>query len=123
MKLLLLVVILNSATAFAENRWLAGDHHIHSHFSPGYDFSENLLRAIIGGDEVNSMPTNATLAKKYGLSWIVGTDHGGPNHSKINRDMAYPELLESRKEVPGVIQFYGMELNTPGADHISLIIP
>jgi hypothetical protein len=123
MKLLLLAMLLTSATAFAEKRWLAGDHHIHSHFSPGYDYSVNPPRAIIGGDAVNPMPTNATLAKKYGLSWIVGTDHGGPNHSKINRDMAYPALLKSRKEVPEVIQFYGMELNSPGADHSSLIIP
>ena len=37
--------------------------------------------------------------------------------------MAYPELLTSRKAVPEVIQFYGMEFDTPGADHSSLIIP
>jgi hypothetical protein len=123
LKLLLLAMVLNPAAAFAENRWLAGDHHIHSQFSPGYDFSVNPPRPIIGGDAVNPLPANASLAKKYGLSWIVGTDHGGPNHSKINRDTAYPELLKSRKEVPEVIQFYGMELNTPGADHSSLIIP
>ena len=33
------------------------------------------------------------------------------------------ELLESRKRVPDLVQFYGMEFDTPGADHSSLIIP
>jgi hypothetical protein len=123
MKVALLSMLLASAPAFAEKRWLAGDHHIHSHFSPGYDYTVNPPKPIIGGDAVNPLPTNAAFAKKHGLSWMVGTDHGGPNHSKLNRDMAYPELLKSRKEVPEVIQFYGMELNSPGADHSSLIIP
>jgi len=63
------------------------------------------------------------MGKYHGLSWIVTTDHGGPNHSKVNRDIAYPELLISRQTVPDVIQFYGMEFDTPGADHSSLIIP
>jgi hypothetical protein len=100
MKVALLSMLLASAPAFAEKRWLAGDHHIHSHFSPGYDYTVNPPKPIIGGDAVNPLPTNAAFAKKHGLSWMVGTDHGGPNHSKLNRDMAYPELLKSRKEVP-----------------------
>src|SRR5690606_9735714 len=56
-------------------------------------------------------------------AWMVATDHGGPNHSKVNLEMAYPELLESRDSVPEVIQFYGMEFEPPGAEHSSLIIP
>ncbi|MDC1328761.1 hypothetical protein N8291_05540 [Pseudomonadales bacterium] len=63
--LLLLTMLLVSASAFAENRWLAGDHHIHSHFSPGYDYSASPPRPVIGGDAVNSFATNATIAKKY----------------------------------------------------------
>ena len=51
------------------------------------------------------------------------TDHGGPEHSKLNRDRAYPELLRSRKETADLIQFWGMELDTPGAEHSSLIMP
>jgi len=66
---------------------------------------------------------NALMAQYHGLSWMVATDHGGPNHSKVNTDLAYPEMLESRKVVPGVIQFWGMELDTPAAEHSSLIIP
>jgi hypothetical protein len=31
--------------------------------------------------------------------------------------------LTSRQEVPEVVQFYGMEFDTPGADHSSMIMP
>ena len=59
----------------------------------------------------------------YGLSWMVTTDHGGPNHSKLNLTRAYAELKASREMVPEVLQFYGMELNMPAMDHHTLIIP
>ena len=103
--------------------WIAGDHHIHSRFSVGWDESKNPPSPIIGGDAIYPIPMNALMARRFGLSWMVATDHGGPNHSKVNLEQAYPELVLSRELVPDVVQFYGMELNTPGADHSSLIIP
>ncbi len=112
-----------AADVQGEKRWLAGDHHVHSQFSVGWDDSVTPPKPLPGGDAVNPIPDNASLGRKYGLSWMVTTDHGGPSHSKVNRDLAYPELLVSRKQVPEVVQFYGMELNTPAADHSSLIIP
>lgn len=104
-------------------QWLAGDHHIHSRFSTGWDLSKVPPAPILGGDAIYTTQKNAAMARKFGLSWMVTTDHGGPNHSKLNKEQAYPELLGSRKDVPEVIQFYGMELNTPGGEHNSLIIP
>jgi hypothetical protein len=59
----------------------------------------------------------------YGLDWMVQTDHGDPGHSKVNREFAYPALLQARKEVPQVLQFYGMEFDTPAADHSTVMIP
>lgn len=103
--------------------WLAGDHHIHSEWSVGWDNSKNPPTPIRGGDAIYPTVKNAENAKKYGLDWMVTTDHGGPNHSKVNLEQAYPELLKSRQAVPEVLQFYGMEFDTPAADHSSIIIP
>lgn len=104
-------------------RWLAGDHHIHSRYSVGFDPKTTPPTPILGGDAIYPIAMNATMARRYGLSWMVATDHGGPNHSKINHDFAYPELLQSRIAVPEVVQFFGLELNTPGADHSSVVMP
>lgn len=134
LRLALLAALLSTASAQAHDAavpvqgraWLAGDHHVHSRYSVGYTPSPNPGEPptpVIAGDARYPIPTNAQMAVRHGLSWMVSTDHGGPNHSKVNREMAYPELLRSRQEAPGLIQFYGMEFDTPGADHSSLIVP
>lgn len=106
-----------------EARWLAGDHHTHSRFSTGYDEKADPPTPTVGGDAIYPIPMNALMARKFGLDWMVATDHGGPNHSKVNHDHAYPELLRSRQLVPELVQFFGMEFDTPGADHSSIIVP
>ncbi|MGH3449432.1 MAG: hypothetical protein ACRDQW_01650, partial [Haloechinothrix sp.] len=67
--------------------------------------------------------TNAIMAKFFGLTWAMCTDHGGPTHSKVNLELAYPDLLRSRQLVPEVLQFWGMEFDTPAQDHHTLMIP
>jgi len=106
-----------------EPHWLAGDHHIHTRYSVGWNHQTEPPTPIVGVDAIYPIQMIALMARHYGLSWMVITDHGGPNHSKVNLEMAYPELLRSRRVVPDVVQFYGLEFNTPGADHSSLIIP
>ena len=116
----------SASPAPVQRHWLAGDHHVHSRFSVGYAASEDPAAPptpVIAGDARYPIPTNAQMGLKNGLSWMVSTDHGGPHHSKVNQEQAYPELVRSRQEVPGLIQFYGMEFDTPGADHSSLIVP
>ncbi len=103
-------------------RWLAGDHHIHSRYSVLYD-EDNLPAYSFGGDAIYPIPMNAVMARYFGLEWTVATDHGGPDHSRINFERAYPELQLSRAAVPDLVQFYGLELNSPGADHSSIIVP
>ena len=115
-------VIIQSAQT-PDRRWLAGDSHIHSHWSPGYDRTQSPPRFLKGRDAIYSTPRNALMAQRHGLSWMVTTDHGGPSHAKLNTTRAYAELEQSRESVPGVLQFYGMELNMPGMDHHTLIIP
>jgi hypothetical protein len=122
---LLLVSI--AATALcapaADRTWLAGDSHIHSHWSSGYDRSRVPPTPLKGQDAAYSTPRNAAMARKFGLRWMVTTDHGGPNHAKLNLVQAHRELTLSRELVPEVLQFYGMELNMPSMDHHTLIIP
>ncbi len=118
-------VLSNSAPSYAQEgfAWRSGDHHIHSRYSVGWDRETNPPTPILGGDAIYPIHMNALMAKYFGLEWMVATDHGGPNHSKVNFQRAYPELVQSRRVVPEVVQFYGMEFDTPGADHSSLIIP
>jgi hypothetical protein len=125
-----LLVITSAAAAWGaltlaqpERQWLAGDSHIHSHWSADYDDTKNPPAPITGVDGRYATPINAHRARMYGLSWMVTTDHGGPNHSKLNLTRAYTELKASREMVPEVLQFYGMELNMPAMDHHTLIIP
>ncbi len=103
--------------------WLAGDHHIHSRYSVTWDREADPPEPIIGSHGLYPIPLNALMADHFGLSWMVSTDHGGRNHSKLNLEEAYPNLLVSREVVPEVIQFFGIELNAPGADHASVILP
>ena len=104
-------------------QWLAGDSHVHSHWSPGYDRTMTPPTPILGQDALYPTPLNAQMARRFQLHWMVTTDHGGPGHSKLNLTGAYRELQRSREMVPDVLQFYGMELNMPGMDHHTLIIP
>ncbi len=106
-----------------ERHWLAGDSHIHSHWSADYDETKNPPEPSLGVDGRYATPINAYRAQRHGLDWMVTTDHGGPNHSKLNFSRAYAELTASREIVPRILQFYGMELNMPGMDHHTLIIP
>ena len=106
--LLIAAVALVQCAPTTERRWLAGDSHVHSHWS---------------ADGIYLTPLNAQMARRFGLQWMVTTDHGGPKHAKLNMTQAYEELKQSRELVPEVLQFYGMELNMPGMDHHTLIIP
>ncbi len=107
--------------------WLAGDHHVHSEYSVRWEPDPADPAAaptpILAGDAWYAILINATMARENGLSWMVATDHGGPNHSKLSFDKAYPDLEIARQQVSDLIQFYGMEFDTPGADHSSMIIP
>ncbi|MGX1915790.1 hypothetical protein ACWIID_44450 [Streptomyces phaeochromogenes] len=103
--------------------WRAGDHHVHSEYSGSFDTSKNPPVFQKGADAVYPIVTNAIMAKHFGLTWAMCTDHGGPTHSKVNLEQAYPDLLRSRELVPEVLQFWGMEFDAPALDHHTLMIP
>ncbi|MEG2803434.1 MAG: hypothetical protein RSA25_04635, partial [Stenotrophomonas sp.] len=108
--------------ADADRQWLAGDHHVHSEWSVDWDHSTTPPTPIRGGDSTYTRSRNAAQAQAFGLAWMVHTDHGGPGHSAVTADHAYPALLQARVDVPGVIQFNGMEFDVPAGEHASLII-
>jgi hypothetical protein len=93
---------------YAGGVWLAGDHHIHTHYSP---------------DGMYSIAEQVDNARRHGLGWCVITDHGGPKHDKIALEQAYPNLLEARRRFPDMHIFQGLEWNIPAAEHGSIILP
>lgn len=103
-------------------RWQAGDHHVHSEWSVDWDRSTSPPTPIRGGDSPYTRTRNAWQALAHGLTWMVHTDHGGPGHSRVTLDHAWPALLDARREVPALVQFNGMEFDVPAAEHASLII-
>lgn len=117
----------NEAASAEGRRWLAGDHHVHSEFSADYEPDPANPTAqpvpVLGADGRYPVTQNATMGRQFGLSWMVTTDHGGPSHSRLNHDQTWPALQAARREVPEIVHFYGMEFDTPGGDHSSMIIP
>ena len=69
-------------------RWLAGDHHIHSRYSVGWDNDTDPPTPILGGDAIYPIAMNAIMARRHGIDWMVTTDHGGPNHSQVHLNHA-----------------------------------
>ncbi|MHA6718869.1 CehA/McbA family metallohydrolase domain-containing protein [Sphingomonas sp. RS6] len=108
-------------------RWLAGDHHVHSIYSARYRedaaHPDMLPEPEIGGDGIHTILQNAQMARRFGLDWMVSTDHGGPAHSALNHDRAWPDVVAARAAVPGLTLFYGWEFDVPGGEHASLILP
>lgn len=127
LSLLVGVLSVSAAPAGSEGRsWLAGDHHVHSLFSGSYPEGVrkgDVAAYALGTDGIYPMAENARRGRSFGLSWMAMTDHGGPDLSQLHYQKSYFALQQSREAVPEVIQFYGLELNTPGGDHASLILP
>lgn len=110
-----------------EREWLAGDHHVHSEFSAGWQTDPNhpelLPKPVLGGDSRHTIHQNAEMARRFGLDWMVSTDHGGPGHSALQYRLGWPALADVRKDFPALMLFYGLEFDTPGGEHASLVMP
>lgn len=88
--------------------WLAGDHHIHTQYSP-----DGLYRVA---DQVQH-------AAAYGLDWMVITDHGSAAHAKIGVELVNPDIVAARKAFEGdVLVFQGLEWNIPAAEHATVFV-
>ncbi|MPR00430.1 histidinol-phosphatase [Modestobacter sp. I12A-02628] len=90
------------------NRFLAGDHHIHTQFSP---------------DAQYEVETQVSKAAEYGLDWMVVTDHGGTAHQKYSIDQVTPRIEASREAHRDLLVYQGLEWNIPGAEHATVFLP
>jgi PHP domain/TAT (twin-arginine translocation) pathway signal sequence len=88
-------------------RWLAGDHHIHTQYSPDAQYRV--------GDQVSH-------AAEYGLDWMVITDHGSVAHAKLGVDKVNPDIRVARTAYPDTLVFQGLEWNIPAAEHGTVFV-
>lgn len=89
-------------------RWWAGDHHIHTQYSQD------------GQYEVGTLVANA---RKYGLDWMVITDHGNVAHEKFSIKQITPDIEEARDAYRDILVYQGLEWNVPGAEHATVFLP
>ncbi len=87
--------------------WLAGDHHIHTQYSP-----DGQYRVI---DHVRH-------ANAYGLDWMVITDHGSVQHAKIGVEKVNPDIVAARGDIKDTLIFQGLEWNIPAAEHGTVFV-
>ncbi|PRX98685.1 PHP domain-containing protein [Allonocardiopsis opalescens] len=89
-------------------RWFAGDHHIHTKYSP---------------DAQYEVATQVAKAREYGLDWVVITDHGGVAHQKFSIDQVAPDIEAARLAYRDMLVYQGLEWNIPGAEHATVFLP
>lgn len=87
--------------------WLAGDHHIHTQFSP---------------DGLYTVEDQVKHGVAFGLDWMVITDHGGAAHARIGVDKVNPHIRSSRELHPDALIFQGLEWNIPAAEHGTVFV-
>ncbi|GGQ62491.1 histidinol-phosphatase [Streptomyces althioticus] len=87
--------------------WLAGDHHIHTHYS-----SDGKYRVA---DQVRQ-------GARHGLDWMVITDHGSATHARIGVENVNPDIRRARAAHRDTLVFQGLEWNVPAADHGTVFV-
>jgi hypothetical protein len=87
--------------------YLAGDHHIHTKYSP---------------DAIYEVGQHAAKAQEYGLDWMVITDHGGVAHQKFSIDETAEDIAATRAAAPDLLVYQGLEWNIPGGEHATVFV-
>jgi len=88
--------------------WLAGDHHIHTQYSP---------------DGIYRVHDQVSHAAAYGLDWVVITDHGTVAHAKIGVEKVNPDIVDARATFnDDVLVLQGLEWNIPSAEHGTVFV-
>ncbi|WDF42810.1 PHP domain-containing protein [Streptomyces sp. T12] len=85
--------------------YLVGDHHIHSVYSHDAKYTFSQLAAA---------------GAKYGLDWMVFTEHSNFGHAKYGAPLEHEEILKARAENPRQLIFQGLEWYIPAAEHCTV---
>ncbi|AMW14100.1 histidinol-phosphatase [Streptomyces qaidamensis] len=85
--------------------YLVGDHHIHSVYSHDAKYTFSQL---------------AAQGAKYGLDWMVFTEHSNFGHADFGAALEHREILDARAENPRQLIFQGLEWYIPAAEHCTV---
>jgi hypothetical protein len=88
--------------------YLVGDHHIHSVYSHDAKYTFSQLAAA---------------GAKYGLDWMVFTEHSNFGHADFGAALEHQEILDARAENPRQLIFQGLEWYIPAAEHCTVFTP
>jgi len=88
--------------------YLVGDHHIHTVYSHDAKYTFSQLAAA---------------GEKFGLDWMVFTEHSNFGHAEFGAPLEHAEILKARKENPRQLIFQGLEWYIPGAEHCTVFSP
>ncbi|MFF7790653.1 PHP domain-containing protein [Streptomyces sp. NPDC007991] len=88
--------------------YLVGDHHIHSVYSHDAKYTFSQLAAA---------------GAKYGLDWMVFTEHSNFGHADFGAALEHQEILRARAENPRQLVFQGLEWYIPAAEHCTVFTP
>ena len=87
--------------------WLTGDHHLHTQYSPDAQYRIS--------QQVDS-------AARFGLDWMVVTDHGSVAHQKFDVAVVHADIVQARKDNARTLVFQGLEWNIPAAEHGTVFV-
>ncbi|MCX3289167.1 histidinol-phosphatase [Streptomyces sp. NEAU-H22] len=85
--------------------YLVGDHHIHSVYSHDAKYTFSQLAAA---------------GARYGLDWMVFTEHSNFGHAAFGAALEHKEILKARAENPRQLIFQGLEWYIPAAEHCTV---
>ncbi|MFE0376750.1 PHP domain-containing protein [Streptomyces inhibens] len=89
--------------------YLVGDHHVHSVYSHDAKYTFSQL---------------AQAASRYGLDWMVLTEHSNFGHARAGgAEAEHREILKARHDNKRMLIFQGLEWYIPGAEHCTVFSP
>ncbi|MBT2414188.1 PHP domain-containing protein [Streptomyces sp. ISL-12] len=87
--------------------YLVGDHHVHSVYSHDAKYTFSQLAAA---------------GARYGLDWMVFTEHSNVGHAEYGAALEHREILTARAENPRQLIFQGLEWYIPAAEHATVFV-